>query len=141
MNLMVCTDDNGGLMFHHRRQSQDGIVRQDMLEEAGMGRLWMNSYSYGQFLKNDISKVIADDHFLEKAGPGDYCFVENEDALPYFAAIEKIVRYQWNRVYPSDFYFSIDLSGEPGLRKIRHEEFAGSSHEKITKEVFIKEFV
>ena len=27
MILIVCIDDNKGMMFNHRRQSQDGVLR------------------------------------------------------------------------------------------------------------------
>ena len=32
MILIVCVDDHNGMMFNHRRQSQDRILRGDILE-------------------------------------------------------------------------------------------------------------
>ena len=32
MVLIVCVDDHNGMMFNHRRQSQDRILRGDILE-------------------------------------------------------------------------------------------------------------
>ena len=31
MVLIVCVDDHNGMMFNHRRQSQDRILRADIL--------------------------------------------------------------------------------------------------------------
>ena len=35
MILIVCVDDHNGMMFNHRRQSQDRILRGDILELTG----------------------------------------------------------------------------------------------------------
>ena len=40
MIIMVCVDDNNGMMFNKRRQSQDRVLRQRMLELAGEKKLW-----------------------------------------------------------------------------------------------------
>ena len=32
MILIVCVDDHNGMMFNHRRQSQDRVLRADILE-------------------------------------------------------------------------------------------------------------
>lgn len=49
MIVMVCVDDKNGMMFNKRRQSQDRVLRQHMLELAGDKKLWMNAYSRKQF--------------------------------------------------------------------------------------------
>ena len=73
--------------------------------------------------------------FLEQAGEGEYCFVENTGLQAVEAKIEKIIVFWWNRHYPSDRKFDLDLSK---WNKVSEEEFAGYSHEKITKEVYEK---
>ncbi len=45
MIIMICLDDRGGMLFNKRRQSQDVLLRQQILTETAGGRLWMNSYS------------------------------------------------------------------------------------------------
>ena len=45
--------------------------------------------------------------------------------------IEKVILYHWNRDYPADVYFPVDLSV---WKCVETKEFAGSSHEKITRE-------
>ena len=46
---------------------------------------------------------------------------------------DKIVLYRWNRRYPADRYFPVNLNE---WTLISSEEFAGKSHEKVTKEVW-----
>ena len=133
MILIVCVDDAGGLGFNRRRQSQDRALRARMLEK--WGRLWMNAYSAGQFAKED--PVTADEDFLEKAGPGDACFAEGPAAAEALDRAEKLVLYRWNRKYPADCHFPLDLEAR-GWRLEETEDFAGSSHEKITEEVYVR---
>ena len=54
---------------------------------------------------------------------------------PYEKYIDEIILYKWNRVYPTDFYFDINLSTW-NLTQVT--EFKGNSHERITKEVYKK---
>lgn len=135
MIVMVCIDNNNGMLFNHRRQSQDRILREDMLKMVGTGKLWMNSYSKKQFSNIASVEVLVDEEYLEKAGTGDFCFAEDKDICAYKDRIEKVILYKWNRIYPADTFFSLDLQGWE-LESL--EEFAGSSHEKITKETYKK---
>ena len=75
-----------------------------------------------------------DNEFLEKAGELDYCFVEDLSLQEYENKISKLIIFKWNRVYPADRYFDISLEGWM-LESI--EEFEGSSHKLITKEVWV----
>ena len=45
MIIAVCIDDKGGMLFNHRRQSQDRLLREDLLKEAAGRPLWMSGYS------------------------------------------------------------------------------------------------
>lgn len=135
MNVIVAIDDKCGMMFNKRRQSKDSELRIDLLEEAGMSKLWMNAYSYEQFIEEVGTNVCVDEDFVEKAESGDYCFVENLSLQEYENRIEKLIVYKWNRVYPSDLKFDINLSSG-NWQMVSKEEFVGSSHEKITKEVW-----
>jgi hypothetical protein len=53
--------------------------------------------------------------------------------LPVADRIEELVIYHWNRKYPADF--KLDLPYKK-WKKQSKEEFAGFSHEKITKEIY-----
>lgn len=100
--------------------------------------LWMNPASEKLFAEQKESGKVtlqAAADFLEQAGEGEYCFVENTGLQAVEAKIEKIIVFWWNRHYPSDRKFDLDLSK---WNKVSEEEFAGYSHEKITKEVYEK---
>ena len=137
MIVIACVDDNFGMMFHQRRQSQDRALRARVLGMTEHASLWMNQYSAKQFSGMDAPQIQVDDLFLEKAAKGDYCFVEDQDLLPYEAKIEKLILYHWNRRYPADLYCSI--SPQKGAwKRVQISEFAGYSHETITEEIYIK---
>ena len=132
MIVIAAVDDGGGMMFNHRRQSQDRILREHILEMSG-GRLWMNQYSSGQFSGAEGLRV--DDDFLEKAGDGEFCFVEDRPLSPCADRIERVILFKWNRNYPGDFHFDLDVAAPP-WKLLEISEFPGFSHEKITKEVY-----
>ena len=134
MILIVCTEDRWGMAFNNRRLSMDRAVREKMLEIAAGNVLWMSSYSRKQFEEKENGAIRVDDRFLEKAGRGEYCFAELEDVIPYRDRLEGIVLFRWNRRYPADRYFDLELLTPFHL--VQTEEFSGSSHEKITMEVY-----
>ena len=135
MILIVCVDDHNGMMFNHRRQSQDRVLRADVLKLTAGKALWMNAYSRKQFTESDEDEIRVDEMFLNAAGDGEFCFVENADVSGYVDRIEEIYVYRWNRDYPADVYFPVDLGG---WKCEETKEFAGSSHEKITRERYIR---
>lgn len=135
MILIAALDDKNGMMFNHRRQSQDSLLRAHILKQTTDSDLWMNAYSAKQFGEcAEKPPVHVSESFLTEAG-GAYCFVENVDIAPYMDRIEKIIIYRWNRVYPRDQVFPVDLSQ---WKRTSSTDFAGSSHEKITEEVYEK---
>lgn len=159
MIIVAATDNQGGMMFNRRRQSQDRILRERVLSMARESRLWMNEYTRRQFAEAPAREtggalaaahgepparsgggppILTDNTFLEKAGSGEYCFVENQPLAACEGRIEKIILFRWNRDYPGDFFFDIDVA-RPPWRLAETEEFPGSSHEKITQEVYIRE--
>lgn len=134
MNIIVCIDDAGGMLFSGRRQSKDRILRQQARALAQGQMLWMNSYTARQFAE-DGCQVVVDDAFLDNAPADAWCFVENSELLPYLSKIEKVAVYRWNRLYPSDVRFELEeLSA--GWKQISSREFRGSSHDRITEEVY-----
>lgn len=143
MILIACIDDNKGMMFNRRRQSQDRVLRQHILDMVGDGKLWMDGYSGKMFAKDSDGsteeRICVDEDFLNKASAGEYCFVEKDscgvDMFPDTANIESVVLYKWNRVYPADQYFTMDLSA---WKLVETTEFPGSSHEKITEERYVR---
>ena len=139
MHIIAVIDDNGGLMFNHRRQSQDRVLLDRILELSGGARLWMNAYTRKQFDDTaSLERVTVDEDFLEKAAAGDFCFVENVPVLPVLRRVERVILFRWNRAYPSDRKFDLDLSA-PFWTLTESRECPGRSHEKITEEVYVHE--
>ena len=138
MIICVALDDNNGMLFNNRRQSQDKILRDNLLNESKSSRLWMNEYSMKQFVEQIPENVVVDNDFMDKASIDDYCFVEDVLLANYENKISKLIIYKWNRVYPTDMYLDIDLSNG-GWNMESTEEFVGNSHKLITKEVWINE--
>ena len=132
MKIVVCIDDNNGLLFNNRRQSSDMEVINDILRTT-KGNLLINSFSKNLF--RDFPCVIADDLFLHNAKEDVYCFVENISIKNYKDKINELIIYHWNRLYPADMFFDMDLSQ---FTLVSRTEFAGKSHKKITKEVYAK---
>ena len=73
---------------------------------------------------------------MEIAGEDDFCFVENVPVTQYISKIGKVYLFKWNRNYPTDFTFDLDLNSNFILISV--EEFKGNSHELITLEVWVK---
>ena len=69
------------------------------------------------------------------AGKGGFAFIETPPLAPYKAKIDTLVIYKWNRHYPSDKKLDI-APRDMGMRLVKTYDFVGSSHEKITKEVY-----
>lgn len=135
MIVIVCLDDNLGMMFNNRRLSHDAVVINKILDMTKNHKLWMCRLSYSLFDKLNTANINIDDNFLSETGQGEFCFVENKNLLSYEKWIEKIIAFRWNRKYPSDFKLDLDL----GLWKmVGKNEFAGKSHKNITVEVYTK---
>lgn len=134
---MLCVDDRMGMLFGGRRQSQDSVLRADVLAEAGDAALWMDAYSAKQFAEDAARVTVAED-CLERTGAGECCFIERQDAQPWLERVEKLVLYRWNRHYPADRHWETPLVPPEWVLQSACE-FAGSSHEKITKEVYVHE--
>lgn len=135
MILITCVDASGGLLFNGRRQSQDRVLRAEILSLAAGKPLWMDSYTAALF-EGEKADIRVDEDFLAKAGPGEYALLEDREAAPYEDRIEKIILYHWNRAYPGDLFFDIDVTA--GWQPVSSRDFAGSSHDKITEEVYTR---
>ncbi len=133
MTLILCVDNQGGLAFHNRRQSQDRAVRADILQLCKDHALWVTAYTASQFAAEEQVRLTIVQTGFEHAAQDVYCFLENVDIMPYIACAKEIVLYHWNRVYPSDQRLSFPLEGWNCSERI---EFSGYSHEKITREVY-----
>jgi hypothetical protein len=135
MILLVCVDSDGGMAFGGRRQSRDRVLTQRILRLTEGGVLWVAPGSAGLFGDAPQLRPAAD--FLARAGAGEFCFAETDDPAPFAERAEKIVRWCWNRRYPSDLKFAAPPA-EDGWRLSETTMFAGFSHDKITEEVYLR---
>ena len=132
MNIALCVDDDMGMLFNSRRQSRDRELIKDFAETVGENKIFIAPYSEILFQEYNVT---TDKKMLDVAGENDFCFVEKENILPFSSKINKLIIYKWNRKYPSDFTFLMP----EGFKLAETYDFKGSSHEKITKEVYINE--
>ncbi len=132
MKVIVCLDKEKGMMFRNRRQSRDRVVVDDIIEMCKEGLVYMNAYSQPLFEKYP-QKIAVTEDFLEKAEKEDFCFVENSSLEPWEQQIDQIIVYWWNRSYPQDRTFDLNLET---WTLVQQEEFQGFSHETITKEIY-----
>jgi len=129
MILYICLDDRNGLKFNKRRQSRDAAVLEDIRSQFS-GKLLIEPFSEKLIQAAEIPYVLppetAEDYFAED--------VPSEDIL---AQTEKLIIYRWNRHYPADVRWNPDFSAM-GFSLQESTEFPGTSHEKITREVYKK---
>ena len=123
IEVILTLENRNGMLFNHRRLSRDKKVCEKIL-----------NYSKKLFANLTDAEVIrVDEAFLDKAQ--SVCFVENQDIMPYLPKIDTFILFRWNRDYPADFFFKVDLSQ---WNLISTEDFEGTSHEKIIMEVYEK---
>ena len=131
MDLIVCVDDKMGMAFNKRRQSRDRVLCEDILrvtagETVGMAE--RSAMLFDGMGGNIALGALPEDcpcYFLEFAAPSSL------SVKP-----ERILLYRWNRHYPADVRFDIDLQEYVLAETV---EFPGSSHELITREVYVHE--
>ena len=132
MNIIVCLDNDYGMAFGGHRQSMDRCVRREILKLCCNARLLMNEYSFSQF-DSLCDNIIVDNGFLERACNDDFCFIET-DSIPV-EKTERVYAFFWNRKYPSDLKFDVEING---FIEVSNCDFEGYSHEKITLKEYIR---
>ena len=126
MNVAVCVDERGGMMFNRRRQSRDSAVTARVLEiarERG-GTLYVSAYSSALF-----------DGAVPTGGDGVF-FVEDIDISGCIDKIDTLFVFNWNRLYPADR--SIPFDPHKTMTLLSARVFAGTSHESVVEEVYVK---
>ena len=135
MTLFVCLDDGGGMAFDGRRQSRDSVVFEDIFRECSGEPLLVAPYS--EKLLSPLGRVKVKRDPLGAARKKSFVFLEERAVGDGRDKIDRLIIYRWNRSYPTDLTFDITPS-ECGLSLLSSTDFEGSSHEKITKEIYIK---
>ena len=131
MKVIVCLDQNGGMLFNRRRQSRDARVFEDISTYAE--RLSASPFSEKLLSSYGVPHSV-DENFPENAKDG-YAFVENIPLLPYEESITEVIVYRWDKIYPADTVFDLPLTK---YRLISTEEFSGNSHKTIVKETYLR---
>lgn len=135
MKLIICVDDNMGVLFNHRRQSQDRVLRTHLLELTADSVLWMRPYTARQFGEPLAPQISVSENCLNLAGENEWCFAELGEVQEYADRIQELWLYRWNRTYPADHQLDLSLADWTLLRST---EFEGYSHPTITEEVYTK---
>ena len=128
MTLIACIDDRGGISFDSKRQSRDRVLCQRLLSRIEGHSLRTSPYSARLFGEEKGISVTEDFVFA----PEDLYFWE-DGPFPEEKP-DRIILYHWNRRYPADRYFPAELLKD--YRLVSREEFVGSSHKKITEEIY-----
>lgn len=137
MTAILCVDDNSGVMFNSRRQSQDRVLREKILSFLKDGKkLRVSPYTAAQFSTEDKVNLVSAENCYADAAPDDVCFAEDASLDVNNSMVDTIVLFKWNRTYPADRHF--DCAQLKTWKLVHSEDFAGYSHEKITMEVYMK---
>lgn len=131
MKLVVCVDDNFGILFNKRRQSLDLNQRMDLKKIILDKKVYLTEYSYD--LYKDLSlnfEIIKEDSdcFIDDS----FFIYEGEFLEKFISKVDEIICYFWNREYPFDETF--DILDE--FKEIESFSFKGKSHEKITRKIY-----
>lgn len=130
MKLVICLDDNKGMLFNNRRQSRDKCVIEDIFKTFDM--VYITPFSQKLFADYGEKAVVTQN--IAEIPSEKALFIENIDP-DTLGNISEITVYNWNRVYPADLYCSVDF-GKFNL--IEETKFSGNSHAEITKKVFVR---
>lgn len=131
MNIIICIGQKKELLFNKRRVSRDREIIKRIIQLTNEP-IYMTEYSAKLFTEYQ-SNIIITANPLEDTPRGRYCFIEQDIDIQR-DEIEQIVVFCWNKRYPADTYLTFPLAD---LKLIDTEEFAGYSHERITKERYL----
>lgn len=135
MTLYFCLDDRGGMLFNHRRQSRDAAVLEDVRSRID-GEFWIDPISAKLMDMAQIPYIFAPEEITDPI-PNVHFFVESRKPGDWVLLADTVVCYRWNRHYPGDLFFDMDLK-EKGFFLYEIMDFPGKSHETITREVYVK---
>lgn len=130
MILIACIDENGGILWNHRRLCRDRLLTARILEKARGRTLWMRPYSAALFPEGTPIRLAAS---CAEAPAGALYFLEDDCPKAAAKKLERLVLYRWNRRYPSDVRLTLPIGSYTLLRR---EEFPGFSHPILTEEVY-----
>ena len=135
LTVAVTVDDKLGVAFNNRRQSRDRMLIENLLASTDKD-IYVSSYSAPLFDERvDRIKIVSDP--IKDCPDGGFCFIELSPIKESIDDISALIVYRWNKVYPSDKKLGVDLSCL-NLTLSETVDFVGKSHDKITKEIYVK---
>ena len=133
MTLIVCFDAGRGVTFFGKRQSADSEVKRRIVKIASGEPVCMTKYSASLFRDTGANVALFED--LGEAPDDAVVFTESADLSRFGGKTDRLVIYRWNRKYPrdcvADFY-----PFDEGMRLVSMTDFAGSSHGRVTEEIW-----
>ena len=124
MIVFTCVDNNNGMLFNNRRQSKDLAITNKIKDIILGNDIFLSEYSQTILPEGKVNHNL-----LECEG-----FVFIEDPVHFVEEkIEQLYIFKWNRNYPSDKKFNVNLSN---FSLISTEDFTGNSHDCITLEIY-----
>ena len=127
-NLIVCISNNNGMMFNNRRQSRDRLLLEKLCTDYQNERIIIHEYSKRLF--EGLPVEVTTEVCVNDATS----FVEDPDLSPCEAIFDKIIVVRWNRDYPADKFFNVDMSA---YECVNREDFIGKSHDEILIETYV----
>ena len=144
MQIIICTDSDGGILFNHRRVSRDIAVLRDIcsLTRGRIVYVHPRTYHMIDLHKDDLD--VADLAAKMKVGKIQTIMKKRSNRIVYFAEqaipaanlknAKEIIVYNWNTKYPADVYLDKEIL--KGYVPVSEIEFAGRSHPKIIRTIY-----
>lgn len=132
MRVIACVEDKMGMSFNRRRVSRDSEISRDILNMCQGKALYMEETSCKLFEDEKPDNLVVVKRFDSEELKDAYCFIEDMQKADE-KLVEEVILYRFNRRYPADRYFNIELKN---WALVSQKEFTGSSHDKITKEIY-----
>lgn len=133
ITVAITVDDRMGISFNNRRQSKDKKVVEDIVTSTE-GKIYVSNYSAPLFEGFEERIEVVNEPLIDTPD-GCACFAELSDLSEYKDEINTLIVYRWNRHYPSERRLGINLDGSD-FEMMSSIDFIGSSHDKITKDIF-----
>lgn len=133
--VVLCLDNKNGMTFFGKRQSRDKNLISELVSSNHRRKIYSENYS--SILFDGYEGVNFSDNPLEICEDGGTCFIEKSDVTPYLDDIDIFIIYKWNKSYPADKFFTVNLR-QQGYTLLGKVDIVGNSHDKITKETYKK---
>lgn len=121
-------------MFNNRRQSRDSRLIDYLISISNGTTIYAETYSIPLFKKANMKNVKFFERELNKAAilQHEYVLIEDPDLIKNHQ-FEEVILCKWNRDYPSDKFFELNMDDYVLLKT---ENFVGSSHDEIAIEFY-----